>query len=148
MSNVLDSDTIVKKLDDLIELDYDAIAAYKEAVDRFENPAFKTRLKEFLGDHERHVEELSKSVRAEGGTPPTSGDFKKVLTKGQVVLADLGDDKAILKAMKINEDQTNSKYEQAVEEGFPDHIQTLLEQGLSDERRHREWIKETIDTLP
>lgn len=147
MSNVLDSDTIVKNLDNLIELDYDAIAAYKEAVDRLESPAFKTRLKEFLGDHERHVEVLSELVRAEGGTPPKSGDFKKILTKGQVVLADLGDDKAILKAMKVNEEQTNSKYEKAVEEGFPNHIQSLLEQGLADERRHREWITEAIDTL-
>ena len=59
-------------------------------------------------------------------------------------LADLAGDDAILKAMKTNEDQTISKYESMVEEEFPNHILTILEQGLKDERRHRTWMETTL----
>lgn len=144
MSQMLNADSVIKKLTDVVELDYDAAAAYREAIDRLDNTAFKTKLQEFLRDHERHISDLSEVIRKEGGTPPDSGDFKKVLTKGKVQLADLAGDEAILKAMKTNEDQTNSKYESMVEENFPNHIRTLLKQGLEDERRHRAWIETTL----
>lgn len=145
MSETLNKDTIVKKLSDIVELDYDAVAAYKEAIDRLDNPTFKKTLGEFLQDHQRHISDLSEVIRQEGGTPPDSGDFKKMLTKGKVQLADLAGDEAILKAMKLNEDQTNSKYESMSEEDFPNHIHTLIAKGLEDERRHRAWIVTTIE---
>lgn len=144
MNQPLNADSIIKKLTDVVELDYDAAAAYKEAIDRLDDTAAKTKLQEFLKDHERHISDLSEVIRKEGGTPPDSGDFKKVLTKGKVQLADLAGDDAILKAMKTNEEQTNSKYESMVEEDFPDHIQTLLKRGLEDERRHKAWIETTL----
>lgn len=145
MSEILNKDSIIKKLSDVVELDYDAVAAYQEAIQRLENTTFKSRLTEFVKDHERHISDLSEVIRQEGGTPPDSGDFKKILTKGKVQLADLAGDEAILKAMKTNEDQTNSKYESMVEEAFPDHIHTILTKGLEDERRHRAWIVTTIE---
>lgn len=145
MSKVLNVDTVIDKLGDVIKLDYDAIAAYKAAIDRLDSMAYKTKLREFLADHERHVSDLSEIVREEGGTPPDSGDYKQILTKGQVIIADLAGDRAILKAMKLNEDQTNSLYEKMVDQNFPDHIHTLLKKGLSDEQRHRAWIETTLE---
>lgn len=147
MNQTLNEDTIIKKLSDLVELDYDAVAAYKEAVDRIDDSSCKAKLKEFLKDHERHISDLSGVIRNEGGTPPDSGDIKKVLTKGKVQLADIAGDEAILKAMKTNEDETTSKYESMVDEGFPSHIHTILQQGLEDERRHKAWIKTTLDKM-
>lgn len=147
MATVMDSKQVVSDLNDLIELDYDAIAAYETAIERLESDSYKKKLSEFLGDHERHITELSKVVRSEGGNPEGEGDAKKILTEGKVVLADLAGDKAILKAMKSNEEQTNSKYEKAVETGYADHIQAILQRGLSDERRHKAWIETTLDQL-
>lgn len=144
MNQPLNADSIIKKLTDVVELDYDAVAAYKEAIDRLDDGAAKAKLREFQRDHERHISDLSEVIRKEGGTPPDSGDFKKVLTKGKVQLADLAGDDAILKAMKTNEDQTNDKYESMVKEDFPNHIRTLLKRGLEDERRHRAWIETTL----
>ncbi len=144
MNQMLNSDSVIKKLTDVVELDYDAASAYREAIDRLDDTASKSKLQEFLRDHERHISDLSEVIRKEGGTPPDSGDFKKVLTKGKVQLADLAGDDAILKAMKTNEDQTISKYESMVEEEFPNHILTILEQGLKDERRHRTWMETTL----
>lgn len=147
MATATDSKQIISDLSDLIELDYDAIAAYKSAIARLESAAYKATLTEFLGDHKRHIEELGSAVRREGGNPPVEGDAKKFLTKGKVVLADLAGDEAILKAMKSNEEQTNTKYEEAVETGYPENIQAVLRQGLSDERRHKDWLVKTLKTL-
>jgi len=146
-TETLNSDSIIKKLSDVVELDYDAIAAYDAAIERLEDSGLKAKLQELKKDHERHVREFSEVIRSEGGTPPDSGDAKKLLTKGQVVIADIAGDKAILKAMKMNEDQTNSKYESEEDEAYPEHIQTLVDRGLKDERAHRAWIEKAIDSL-
>ncbi len=71
----------------------------------------------------------------------------KILTKGKVVIAAVLGDEAILKAMKANEEVTNSKYEEAVETGYGDSIQVILRQALADERRHKDWISAAIDKL-
>lgn len=135
-------------LSNLIQLDYDAVAAYEAAIDRLEDATAKTRLAEFRGDHERHTRDLSMLVRDLGGSPPTSGDFKAILTQGKVALGALMGDKPILQAMKSNEDQTNQAYEEAVKHPeLSAETRSLLEANLADERRHRAWIEEHLNTL-
>jgi uncharacterized protein (TIGR02284 family) len=145
MATATDSKQIISDLNDLIKLDYDAIAAYQAAIERLDNAGYKKQLTEFLGDHKNHVEELAKAVRSEGGTPPTEGGAMKILTKGKVVIAGLVGDDAILKAMRVNEGVTNTKYEEAVEASYPEQIQTVLRKGLADEQRHRDWIIATLE---
>lgn len=145
MTTATDSKQTISDLSDLIKLEYDAMAAYESAIERFDKAEYKERLTEFLGDHKRHVQELGKAVGNEGGTPPTKGDAMQVLTQGKVVIAGLMGDKAILKAMKANEAVTVGKYEKAVKTGYPDAIQTVLNQGLSDERRHKAWIEAALE---
>lgn len=142
-----DSGTIAKHLNNVIELDYDAISAYQTAIDRLENAEYKRKLEEFKQDHQRHVETLGKLVQAHGEEPASSGDIKKVLTKGQVVLGGLAGDGAILEAMKLNEDQTNKTYENEVNEDFPQDVHQALEEGLADERRHRGWLEATLQRM-
>lgn len=145
MRNVQKKDTIIEKLSDVVELDFDAIEAYKAAIERLEKSDYKTTMRKFLADHERHVKDLSEVIRREGGDPPKSGDLKQILTKGQVVIGGLAGDQAILKAMKMNEEQTNSMYEDMVNEDFPEDVHKLLQDGLEDERRHRQWLINTIE---
>jgi hypothetical protein len=83
-----------------------------------------------------------------GRQPPAEGDMKSWLTQGKVVLGGLVGDKAVLQTMKTNEDDTNTAYECAVK--HPDALGELhatLERGLADERRHRDWLVETIAEL-
>lgn len=147
MASTMSPEHVLEGLNELVELEYDAIAAYKSAIERINSPAYKSKLSEFLTDHQAHIESLTDLVRKEGGTPEEDGDAKKILTKGKVVLADLAGDEAILKAMKSNENQTNSGYEKAVEKDFSDHIQSVLQKGLADERRHKAWVETTLDAL-
>lgn len=147
MDTTMSAEDVIDDLNEILELEHDAIAAYKAAVERLDTQAYKDKLSEFLADHQAHVEDLTNLVRGEGGTAEKDGDAKKVLTKGKVVLADLAGDEAILKAMKANEVQTNSKYEKAVEKGYANPIQSVVQKGLADERRHKAWVETTLDAL-
>jgi uncharacterized protein (TIGR02284 family) len=136
---------LVDLLNSLIELDYDAIEAYKAAVSRVDALSDRGQLATFMQDHQRHVTDLTTLVEVHGGEPAQHGDMKQVLTKGKVVLSGLVGDKIVLAAMKTNEDDTNAAYERALNHpGLPPEVQTVLEQNLADERRHRAWIENRI----
>lgn len=141
MTERLDAEDVVKNLNDLIELDYDAIAAYQAAIDRLEDNNYKAQLAIFMQDHENHISALSQLVSQEGGAPADKGDMKVILTKGKVVIADLAGDEAILKAMLMNEEVTNKSYENEVTKHYPQPIQSILQEHLDDERRHKEWLE-------
>ncbi|MGE5616002.1 MAG: PA2169 family four-helix-bundle protein [Bacillota bacterium] len=142
------NETIIDKLNDLIELDFDAIEAYQAAIERLKNPSYKSRLAEFCKDHERHTKNLAELVAKLGGEPSRGPDVKRFLTKGKVVIADIvGDDHAILMAMRANEEVTNKRYELALNANTDMDAQTrsTIEANLGDERRHREWISEHLN---
>ena len=135
-----------KAVEELIELDYDAIEAYTAAINRLENPTYKSKMNEFKSDHQRHVAELSEMLRERGKTPPTGPSAgKQWLAKGKVILANLIGDKTILAAMKTNEDDTNTAYERMNHhrDKWPE-ANDILVRGLQDEQRHRTWIEATI----
>jgi uncharacterized protein (TIGR02284 family) len=139
---------VVSVLNNLIELDYDAIEAYKAAIDRLSGLSDKQQLGEFLADHRRHVTELSLIVRNFGSEPRKHGDIKQVLTKGKVVLGGLIGERSVFEAMKSNEDDTNRIYEKATNEpGMPVDVLAVLERNLADERRHRAWFMERVRTM-
>lgn len=129
----------------LIELDYDAIEAYQAAIDKLGNESDKTKLREFMGDHKRHVTDLTGAVTKLGGTPPTEGDAKKFLTKGKVQIMSLGGDNAILAAMKSNEEDTNIAYERAFKrDDLPIEYQDIIKNAFNDEKKHKAWLESRL----
>lgn len=134
--------SIIGLLEQLTRLDYDAIEAYKVAIDRLKNGEAKAALTGFMGDHERHVKELSDQLVALGTKPPRGPDAKSFLTSGKVFIGSLLGDRAILMAMKTNEDDTNRAYERASKRtDLPESLSSLMKRNLDDERRHRLWIE-------
>lgn len=140
--------TLTQRLTHLITLDYDAIEAYEAAIERLEDAGCKEKLSEFMADHKRHTENLGAHLKDMGESVPDEAGAKALLTQGKVVLAGLMGDKAILRAMKTNEEDTNTAYGRAVEhDDTPSDVRSTLEQNLEDERRHRAWIEEKIEQL-
>lgn len=132
-------------LKNLIRLDYDAIAAYEAAIDRLENTMNKQQFTTFLADHQRHTENLGTHLQTLGEVPPQQGDLKSYLTQGKVIIGGLMGDNAIIKAMKTNEDDTNTAYERALEHtDLSPELRQILEQNFADERTHRAWIEERL----
>jgi hypothetical protein len=96
----------------------------------------------------RHVAELSDILSNMGRMPPKEADMKGILTKGKVVIAGLMGDEAILQAMRSNEADTKTAYERAVQfDGLPSTTLDVLQRGLDDERRHCQWILDTLKTF-
>lgn len=138
----------VRMLKNLIELDFDAVEAYQAAIARLEDRSSRETLADFMNDHLRHTRDLSEVVHQMGGVPPKGGDFKRVLTKGKVVIGNIIGDRGVLMAMKSNEDDTNAAYERVVKRTdlSPDLLD-LLQRNLADERRHRAWIVDRLDYM-
>ena len=129
----------------LIELDYDAVDAYRAAIERLKDVETRSVLMRFMDDHQRHVAEVSAHLRAMGGEAPRGPGVKRALTRGKVVIAALLGDRAILKAMKTNEDDMNTAYERASKRhDAPLELRALLARNLTDERRHRQWIEQRL----
>lgn len=149
MATLIGNETnLVDLLKHLIELDFDAIAAYQAAIERLTDPSFKSVLREFMADHGRHTQDLSPFVSAMGEDPPTQGDLKSLLTKGKVLIGQITGDTGILSAMRSNEEDTNTAYERAVERAdVPVDIRDALQRALADERRHRAWIEGTLQRI-
>jgi uncharacterized protein (TIGR02284 family) len=140
---------VLELLDQLILLDYDAIEAYRAAVTHIKDSMDRSQLARFMADHERHVADLAALVEGMGGRAPSGPDFKQVLTKGKVLVGSVLGDRAILRAMKTNEDETNRAYERAAARSdLPQAVMEIVQKNLADERRHRAWIVERLETKP
>ena len=139
-------DRLEDLLEDLIRLDFDAAEAYRAAIDRLEDASCRATMAQFRDDHLRHTRELGDLLARFGRTPPKEGDAKEMLTKGKVVIAGLIGDRAIITAMKSNEEDTVTAYDRAAK--FHDAEQAVIEaieRAQADEHRHREWMVETLE---
>lgn len=140
--------TIEDLLTDLAQLDFDAAAAYQAAIDRLKDAQFKAALSEFRDDHLRHTRELGECLRQMGKGAPQEGDVKQILAKGKVVIGGLMGDRAILEAMRTNEDDTVTAYDRAVgHKNSPRNVMDVLERAQQDEHRHCAWVLSAIKEM-
>lgn len=131
-------------LKDLLELEYDATETYTAAVDRLNDENYKAKLNEFKADHERHIEEIRKLLKASGEEFTDGPCGKQVLMIGKVAIANLIGDNSILKAMLAAEEDTNTAYERMLNhEDKPSSADEFVRRAREDERRHKQWLEET-----
>lgn len=133
---------------DLVELEYDAVEAYEAAIERIENIVYKTQLRSFRDDHNRHLGELRNFLENLGLKTPKGPDAKKWLTKGKTILAGLVGDKAILHAMDSNEIDTNIAYHRMIKrKDLDDEIKLIIDRAYEDEKKHKQWIENTLKKI-
>jgi len=132
----------------LIQLDFDAVEAYSAAIQRVDTGDDKETLTTFCDDHLRHIAELTEVLRNNGVPAPTGPDAKRLLAAGKVVVAGLMGEKAVLLAMKTNEADTNMAYERAADhDSVTPAVKDLLRACLADERRHRAWLIQRLESM-
>ena len=140
---------LIAVLNDLLQLDHDAVQAYGIAVARIRNAEHKATLQEFRGDHERHIEELTRYIRGHDGAPVElphlpSGVFKLAVQ----AIGALAGDRALLLAFKANERQVRDKYRDVAGAAQEDpELGVLLSRAAGDEQRHYAWVLETLEEL-
>jgi uncharacterized protein (TIGR02284 family) len=131
-------------LNDLIHLDIDAIAAYRQAIDTCESTEVKNNLSSFMGDHQRHVLDLTALVQKLGGEAAQGRDIKGFFIEGFTAIVSQGDHSALL-AMRGNEEITTRRYDAARKANVAVEVATLIENNYQDEVRHLAWIKAAIE---
>ena len=149
MTTPTQSDTaLIAQLNDLLQLDHDALHAYTLAIESIRDEQHRERLRAFRGDHERHVSELTQLIRAHGGMPiqlphvPTGAFKLAVQAAGKT-----GGDRGVLLAFKTNERQVRDKYRAAASRAHPADVVAVLERAATDEERHYAWVLETLEEL-
>lgn len=140
--------TLFAELNDLLQLDRDAVQAYTLAEKALQSDAHRVAIVRFRGDHERHIDELTRLITARGGTPAalphlSSSPFK-LSAQG---LGDLGSDTTVLLAFKSNERLSRDKYQRAANQPYPFDVRSVLEGGAEDEAAHYAWVQETLEQL-
>ena len=125
----------------LLKLEQNALEAYDSTIERLENKSYSDKIASFRQDHYEHVNALSAIAKTIGAELQEAG-AKSMLTAGKIVIADIiGNDSAILTAMKTNEYETVMAYENALKKDFlSPELKAICEKGLGDERRHRDWM--------
>jgi rubrerythrin len=150
MGTTINSDTaaLLAELNDLLQLDHDAVKAYTLAEAALKSETHKEWIRVFKRDHERHIQELTRLVALHGGTPAqaphvTSSPFK-LAAQG---LGDLGSDTSVLLAFKANERLSRDKYQRASAAGYPADVHAVLVRGADDESTHYDWVETTLKEL-
>lgn len=135
----------IDKLNDLIQLDVDAVEAYDHAIKNVEYDDIRKRFGEFQDDHRAHIRNLAEMVQRLGGSPvKLEPSLKGYLLEGLTALRSAAGTQSALEAMKTNEKLTNRKYEEAVALDFPDDVMKLLRVNLAQEQQHLAYIEEIL----
>lgn len=140
--------TLVSQLNDLLQLDHDAVAAYKVALRELDSPRLTAELRAHLEDHERHIEELERHIHRIGGMavpmPHLSGVFKLAVQSAVAAASD----RTVLLAFKANEMQVRDKYTRAAAAmDLPVDIRDTVRRAADDEQRHYDWAIRSLEDM-
>lgn len=140
---------ILEGLNDLLQLDHDAIGAYRIAIEKLEDRDWAMQISGYLNDHERHIHELTEAIVGLGGTPMNephaTGPFKQALQS----LGAVGGDKGLLMAWRANELQVRTKYDRYASKAvfWPDRVKALVDRNALDEERHYRWVVGVLEAM-
>jgi hypothetical protein len=148
---------LVVELNDLIQLDLDAVHAYTVAIAQVSDRLVGETLERFRADHERHVRTLSEFVRAVGGRPAMLPHLPTGLLKLIVqAVGAFGGTRGVLLALQANEAQAREKYARHAATHFamasgsddrPAEITAALERHAADERAHYSWVSDVLAAM-
>jgi len=148
MANMMTDSQLVAQLNDLLQLDHDAVQAYGLAIEGLRNQAHRDTLTRFRGDHERHIRNLTELIEAHGGTPiqlshiPT-GPMKLAVQ----AVGNLGGDREVLLAFKSNERQVRDKYRRFADQSHDVDVAEILNRNAADEEKHYTWVSQALERM-
>ena len=139
-----DDTSLIAKLNDLLQLDHDAVEAYTVAIDMVREPRYRETLTDYRADHKRHIEELAGLVRDRGGLPTEMPHPTGVLKLAVQAIGGAGGDNALLLAFKAVEGQARDKYQRAARDAYPADAAVVITLAAADEEKHYRWVERTL----
>lgn len=138
---------IIDLLNDLVQLDVDAVEAYEQVIKHIEYDDIRKRFIDFQDDHRNHIRDLSAMVQQFDAKPvKPSPDLKGYLIEGFTALMSISGSMAAMEAMKMNEIITNKRYAHAASLDLPEDVMKLIKTNHSQEQRHLRYIQAVIET--
>jgi rubrerythrin len=137
---------ILEGLNDLLQLDHDAVGAYEIAMEKLNDRDHADMIAGYRRDHERHIRELNELIADLGGTPVNqphaTGPFKLALQS----LGGLAGDRGTLMAFRTNELSVRAKYDAYASKAnaWPTNIKRVIDACALDEERHYRWVSEVL----
>jgi ketosteroid isomerase-like protein/rubrerythrin len=138
---------IIAELNDLLQLDHDAVQAYTVAIDVVRDETLRESLVEFRADHKRHIEQLAALVRARGAVPTELPHPTAPLKLAVQALGAMPGDTSLLLAFKAVEGQVRDKYARFAARSFPDDAADVIRRAAQDENRHYAWVEGALQKL-
>ena len=137
---------ILAALNDLLQLDHDAIGAYQVAIEQLKDRSHAQQIQVFLLDHERHVQDLNRVIQELGGTPKNEPHASGPLKQAIQGIGGLGGDKGTLMAFRTNEMQVRTRYQGYLEKAasWPGEVRATIDRNALDEERHFGWVDEVL----
>ena len=145
----MDNKKIVSTLNDLIETCRDALNGFKEAVENVKSVDLKNLFNKIAEERAKFVQELQLEVRRLGGeaekTGSTAGALHRVWMdiKGTLMGKD---DHTILVECERGEDSAVSAYQDALKQGLPPAILTIVELQYQAIQKDHDRIKQLRDS--
>jgi uncharacterized protein (TIGR02284 family) len=139
---------LLDAISNLVQLDIDAVHAYKQALKEVDDPIMKDRLQKFQAEHQNHIEVLSEKVADLGGQPPkASQDFKGYVIEAFAAIRSFTGLKGALRALKTTEEITNRQYGEVVSWEAPAELKDLLRQYFSEEKIHLDYLTSNLEAM-
>ena len=144
----LSDEDLIVALNDLIQLDRDAIEGYTIAINTMRNHGHREALAAFRHDHARHVEALGALIRARGAVPPRVSHLGGPLGTAIQALGSAGtSDVSVLLACRTIERQARDRYRGSANDELPDDVRPVLQRHASDEEIHYRWFESSLEAL-
>lgn len=133
---------VIDGLNDLLQLDHDAVGSYEIAIEKLENRELAGQIEAFRRDHERHIRDLNEVIVGLGGTPKNEPHATAPLKQAVQQIAAAGGDEGVLMAWRTNELQASTKYDSYAHQAmwWPREAKRVVDRNALDEERHYRWV--------
>lgn len=142
----LTEEACVVTLETLFKEECDALEAYDAAIKRLKDPHYRANLLGFMEDHNKVMEDLVILLRIHGLYMPSSPSLtRQFMAKWQMLLANLGGDKAILRALQHHEGSIKQTYQQAdARQLLWPHAKNIVTYALDRVDSHDAWFEDVL----
>jgi ElaB/YqjD/DUF883 family membrane-anchored ribosome-binding protein len=143
------TEEVIKGLNDLLQLDHDAIGAYDIAIEKLEDRDHASQISGFKLDHERHIRDLNQLIAELGGTPVNEPHGTAPLKMAMQKAGALGGDRGTLIAWRANELQVRTKYDSYASRAmtWPSNVKRFIDEAALDEERHYHWVANVLQQM-
>jgi ferritin-like protein len=144
----MDSNNLIKKLQELAQVDIDTVHTYNRVLDEISDDIVRTRLTAFRDNHINHITAIMEEIQSLGGEPPKlTKDFKGYVIEAFAVLSTAAGMKSALKVLKAAETISYHYYGQIISKDIPEILKENLRKHFSDEKIHLEYIDNNLKVL-